>query len=157
VPDRRLLHDTWTDWLSTFHWDHFATLTFADPRSEASARTAFAHYTRALARLTHGGGIGYFVGYEYGTFGRLHLHALIRSSTPQTIFGHGGRARASSALSNKEVWQTWFDYFGRATVVPYDRKRGAAGYVSKYVTKRLAFYDIDNMQLDREISRTGTE
>jgi len=60
-------------------------------------------------------------------------------------------------LSNKEVWQTWFDYFGRATVVPYDRKRGAAGYVSKYVTKRLAFYDIDNMQLDREISRTGTE
>ena len=154
---RRTLHTTWTDWLSTFHWDHFATLTFADPRSEASARTAFAHYVRSLTRLTCGGSVGYFCGYEYGNFGRLHLHALLRTSAPQTVFAAGGRARASPSLLHRVVWQTWFDTFGRATVAPYDRRRGAAGYVSKYVTKRLAFYDIDNMVLEREISRTGTK
>jgi len=157
VPDSQRLHDTWTDWLSSFHWDHFATLTFADPRSEASARTAFTHYTRSLSRLTHGGSVGFFCGYEYGTFGRLHLHALLRTYTPQTRFGRCGRPPASKALSDKVVWETWFERFGRATVVSYDRRRGAAGYVSKYVTKRLAFYDIDNMMPEREISRTGTK
>jgi len=146
VPDKQQLHNTWTDWLSSFHWDHFATLTFADPRSEHSARTAFTHYIRSLTRLTVGGTVGYFCGYEYGTYGRLHLHALLRTSTPQTRLGPGGRARASSALPTDQVWRQWYDTFGRATVVPYDRKRGAAGYVSKYVTKRLAFYDIDKME-----------
>ncbi len=145
MPDSKQLHDTWTDWLSTFHWDHFATLTFKDPRTEASARRAFAKYVGSLSQLTHGGSVGYFCGYEHGTFGRLHLHALLRTASPQTYLARGGRARPSKALSDRQVWQAWFDRFGRATVSAYDRRRGAAGYVSKYVTKRLAFYDIDNM------------
>ena len=152
-----ILRDTWTDWLSTFHWDHFATLTFADPRSEHSARRAFAKYIRSLVRLTGGGSVGFFVGYEYGTLGRLHLHALLRTSAPQTRLGPGGRPRASSRLSEQSVWQTWYDDFGRATVAPYDRQRGAAGYVAKYITKRLAFYDIDNMVLASDIARSGTK
>jgi hypothetical protein len=145
VPPNEQLHSAWTAWLSTFHWDHFSTLTFAEPRSEASARRAFAKYVRGLRQLTYGGSVGYFCGYEYGTYGRLHLHALMRTSTPQTVLGPGGVPRASSALPSEVVWRAWFDTFGRATVAPYDRKRGAAGYVSKYVTKRLAFYDLDNM------------
>ena len=155
--DSRRLHDTWTDWLSSFHWDHFATLTFTEPRSEHSARRAFAKYVRSLDRLTGGGSVGYFCGYEYGTFGRLHLHALLRTSSPQTWLGHGGRPRASKALPTNQVWREWYDTFGRATVARYDRKRGAAGYVSKYVTKRLAYYDIDKMVPERDISPSGTK
>lgn len=157
TPPTRLLHDTWTNWLNTFHWDHFATLTFAEPRSEASARRAFAKYIRALHGLTCGGSVGYFCGYEHGTFGRLHLHALLRTASPQTYLAHGGRARASAALPDRQVWSAWFESFGRAQVSTYDPRRGATGYVSKYVTKRLAFYDLDNMQLERKILCTGTK
>ena len=157
MPAPQGLRDSWTKWLSSFHWDHFATLTFAEPRSEASARRAFNSYVRALHRLTHGGSVGYFCGYEYGTFGRLHLHALLRSASPQTVLAPGGCARASSALPTNQVWRAWYDSFGRAKVVRYDRKRGAAGYVSKYVTKRLAFYDIDNMEVECQYSPTGTK
>ncbi len=157
MPELKQLHDSWTDWLSTFHWDHFATLTFAEPRSEDSARRAFAKYVRSLSRLTAGGSVGYFCGYEYGTFGRLHLHALLRTSAPQTFLARNGRARASLALPSDWVWREWYEHFGRATVAPYDRKRGAAGYVSKYVTKRLAYYDIDNMEPEVVNSATGTK
>ncbi len=157
VDETARLHDTWTDWLSTFHWDHFATLTFADPRSEHSARKAFCAYVRSLRGQTNGGSVGYFCGYEYGTFGRLHLHALIRTHTPQTRLARRGVPRASTALPNETVWRTWYDRFGRASVSRYDRKRGAAGYVTKYVTKRLAYYDIDNMVLERDISPSGTK
>lgn len=147
MPETDLLREAWTAWLSGFHWDYFATLTFAEPRSEASARRAFHGYCRQLEGLTHGGSVGYFCGYEYGTFGRLHLHALMRTTTPQPDLGPGGVPHPSAALPCGLVWRTWFDRFGRATVAPYDPQRGAAGYVSKYVTKRLAFYDIDNMVL----------
>jgi hypothetical protein len=145
VPAQDSIHQAWTDWLTGFHWDHFATLTFAEPRSEASARRAFCSYVRDLTRQTHGGSVGYFCGYEYGTFGRLHLHALVRTATPQPDLGPGGVPHPSTALPSRLVWRTWFDRFGRATVADYDPQRGAAGYVSKYVTKRLAYYDIDNM------------
>lgn len=157
MPDSRGLHDAWTDWLSTFHWDHFATLTFAEPRSEHSARRAFNSYVRSLTRLTVGGSVGYFCGYEHGTFGRLHLHALLRTHTPQPDLGPAGMPHPQRSLPSRLVWSTWFDRFGRATVAPYDKKRGAAGYVSKYVTKRLAFYDIDNMVPEPINSATGTK
>jgi hypothetical protein len=145
VPASNSIRDAWTDWLSSFHWDHFATLTFADPRSEASARRAFNAFVGQLRGLTHGGSVGYFCGYEYGTFGRLHLHALMRTTTPQPDLGPGGVPHPCEALPSGLVWRTWFDRYGRATVTRYDPQRGAAGYVSKYVTKRLAYYDIDNM------------
>ncbi len=145
MPAQDSIRLAWTDWLSSFHWDHFATLTFADPRSEASARKAFLRFVGQLRGLTHGGSVGYFCGYEYGTFGRLHLHSLMRTSTPQPDLGVGGVPHPSAALPCELVWKTWFETYGRATVARYDPRRGAAGYVAKYVTKRLAYYDIDNM------------
>lgn len=146
------VHLAWTDWLSTFHWDHFATLTFREPRSEASARRAFEGYVRSVRSLTHGGSVGYFVGYEYGTFGRLHLHALMRTSSPQPDLFTSRCSRASEALPSETLWKVWWERYGRATVSDYDPKRGAAGYVSKYVTKALAYYDLDNPEPIRQIS-----
>lgn len=148
MPAPQELSTCWTDWLAAFHWDHFATLTFAEPRSEASAARAFNSYVRALRALTHGGSVGYFCGYEYGTFGRLHLHALIRTSTPQPDIGPRGLPHSSKALPDELLWHTWFERFGRAQVSRYDPKRGAAGYVTKYVTKRIAYYDIGDMVLE---------
>lgn len=139
------LHAAWTDWLSTFQWHYFATLTFAQPRTEASAARAFASYVRSLRQRQDGGDIGYFCGYEYGGAGRLHLHALLRAGTGQTEFDTGGRPHTPGSLPPEILWEVWFKRFGRAQVAAYDPRRGAAGYVSKYVTKRLAYYDIDNM------------
>lgn len=151
------LHQTWTDWLSTFHWDHFATLTFAEPRSEASARRAFAQYTRSLSSAHPGLDLGYFCGYEYGTFGRLHLHALLRTSQDQWDFGLRTVPCPQTILPNEVLWHYWYERYGRAKVETYDRRRGAAGYVSKYVTKRLAYYDLDNMVPEARDLLTGTK
>ena len=157
MPASQELRDSWTDWLSTFHWDHFATLTFAQPRTEASARRAFAKYVRSVRQFTYGDPVGYFVGYEHGTFGRLHLHALMRTTTPQPDLAAGGVPCARQALPDTLLWRLWYDSFGRAKVETYDPRRGAAGYVSKYVTKRLAFYDIDNMVPTARDLQTGTK
>ena len=145
MPPSQAVHEAWTNWLSTFHWDHFATLTFAQPRTEARARRAFAAFVRTVRLQTFGGSVGYFCGYECGTFGRLHLHALMRTNVPQTELAINANSHPSKAVPNKVLWACWFERFGRAKVETYDPKRGAAGYVSKYVTKRLSFYDLDNM------------
>lgn len=61
--------------------------------------------------------------------GRLHLHALLGGFAPH--------------VSRRAAWRFWFDRYGRAQLLPYDPARGAAQYVSKYVSKELAHYDIE--------------
>ena len=40
------------------------------------------------------------------------------------------------------MWRLGFRMFGRTHIEEYDDQLGAAGYVAKYVTKRLADYDL---------------
>ena len=46
------------------------------------------------------------------------------------------------------MWRLGFRMFGRTYIEEYDPDLGAAGYVSKYVTKRLADYDLWTRQHD---------
>lgn len=123
------LRHAWGEWLNAFHWDAWCTLTFREERSHASATRAFERFGRWLRREGNPAA-GWFYAHEVGSYGRLHLHALVGGLEPYT--------------SRRALWRWWFDHYGRAQILPFDPGRGAAYYVSKYVTKgELSHYDIE--------------
>jgi hypothetical protein len=128
----RTVVQDWAQWLGAYPWQAWGTLTFADGAfsSDAAGRAwnRYAAWLKVQYPLRT-----YFVGHEVGARGRLHLHCLLgvlsREENDRAAFSH--------------CWKWWFDRYGRAEVKGYDPQRGAAAYVSKYVTKALAHYDLD--------------
>ncbi len=134
----------WGDWLSEFEWSHWATLTFrpyvvpespglAPPtplRPRPGPPTDFARraFGGFIGRLEDrcGEPLAWFRGDELGErLGRLHLHALLSGT---------------DGLFPSTVGQSW--PYGFSAVEVYDPKLGAAHYLTKYVTKSLASYDL---------------
>lgn len=111
----------WGSFLSQFHWQGFATLTFKQPVSSTFAERAVAEWVTEAAEHAYG-----YVGFEKGWGGgRLHCHALLggiysgpRSDTRQSLF--------TALTVAKSDWR-----HGHIQTLPYDPKRGAAWYVSK--------------------------
>lgn len=118
------------EWLSQWQWDAWCTLTFRDGNfSPDAADRAFAKLAQTL-RVESAPTLSYFVGHELGGHtGRLHLHCLL-----------GGLPYGDS---RRGIWKWWHHRYGRAQVLPFDADRGAAFYVSKYVTKGLAHWDLE--------------
>jgi len=114
------------EWLSTYSWDWWCTLTFRNEYTPDAATRAFLRFASWLRHDSPG--VGYFVGHEVGRLGRLHLHALIGGLEP-----HVQRTAAA---------RRWERRHGHARIFPYDRDRGAAHYIAKYVSKELAEWDI---------------
>jgi len=114
------------EWLSTFPWDWWCTLTFRNEYSPDAATRAFLRLTDWLRKDSPG--VGYFVGHEVGRLGRLHLHALIGGLEPYV-------QRTAAA-------KRWDRRHGHARIFPYDPDRGASHYIAKYVSKELAEWDI---------------
>lgn len=136
------------DFLSGYPWSHFLTLTFKPlPRtgkkgdtltwgrftrrdtaagvSDAYAMRAWRGYLRDVSKLADVP-LFWFFGIEHGEKrGRLHVHALT-----------GNTERLPVQLL-REQWRNGF-----TRILSYDPSRGAAHYVSKYVTKQLAEWDI---------------
>jgi len=120
----------WGDWLSTFEWDWWCTLTFREPYSARASTRAFQRWAACLPTSdSSASGVRYFMAHEIGRLGRLHLHALLGDVHPGTL--------------RKNAWRIWFDRHGRAQILPYESELGAGHYISKYVTKDLAHYEIN--------------
>lgn len=116
--------DALGDWLDRMEWDYWATWTFEEPRSARSIRRAVeAHLKRVNASRA-------FWGIESGKVnGRMHAHGLLyfsRQIPPQA----------------KAIWRDWYGRHGRAHIDEFDDDGGAAHYVSEYVTKDIADYDV---------------
>jgi hypothetical protein len=113
-------------------WHYWGTLTFREERSRSSIRR---HIQGHLARC---GVSRAFWGVEAGKVsGRLHGHALY----------HFDRQIPPQAKSIWEDWWTVEGARGRAHVDQFEQEKGATHYVSKYVTKDLADYDVQGKDL----------
>jgi hypothetical protein len=125
---------------STYPWDWFATLTFArDGISPAGAQYWFRRYLEDAARA--GAAKPYaFRADEYGPRnGRYHLHALVGNVRHLQIFC--GERLAKDAWGQHCCWvHRW--PCGYARIYSYDAERGANYYLSKYVVKSLANWDV---------------
>jgi hypothetical protein len=71
---------------------------------------------------------------ETGKFGRRHAHILYEFAD----FGESGFYVPPAQF----LWHDWFERHGRAHIDRFDPKRGATHYVTKYVSKQLADYDL---------------
>lgn len=139
-PQPKPLSAEFGEWLKSWQWEAWGTLTFKDPNyTHEAASRAFGRFTRWLQREGNPD-VSHFVGHEIGSLGRLHMHCLLGSLAPMT--------------SRSALWRWWFTHYGRAEIKGYDPEQGAAVYVSKYVSKELAHYDLDLTGLDRCQSET---
>lgn len=131
--------DAFGDWLDRLQyddageleheWDYWATWTFREQRTDRAVRRAIESH---LERI---GVSRAFWGMESGKVnGRLHGHGLL----------HFARQIPPQA---KDIWQDWFKRHGRAHVDQFEQKKGASHYVSKYVSKDLADYDLQGADI----------
>jgi len=123
----------------TYPWDWFATFTFARTISPNGAAYWFERYLRAAGN--EGVAKPYaFRADEYGPlFGRFHLHALIGNVSHLTLWC--GDFLPPNAWGKKCCWlHRW--PCGYARIFPYDPALGARYYLSKYITKQLASWDL---------------
>jgi hypothetical protein len=130
TPQPPSVSDAMGQWLASYPWDSWGTLTFraGEFTNEAATRAweKFARWFGALHPLGT-----WYVGHEVGARGRLHMHCLLGSMSP-----------ANDAERSK-LWEWWFKRYGRAQVFGYDPERGAAKYIAKYCAKELAHYDLN--------------
>jgi hypothetical protein len=118
------------EWLNQHRWDAWCTLTFRAGNFSAEAATRAYEQWLAYIATTGSPSVTWFMGHEVGgQGGRLHLHGLI--------------GNLESYTSRTKLWEWWFKRYGRAQVLRYDAERGASYYVSKYVTKGLAEWNLD--------------
>jgi hypothetical protein len=104
---------------------HARRINSAAPVSQEYALRQWGTFRRNLA-LDVGVPMFWFYGVEHGEkFGRLHLHALTGNTERLPVF----RIR--------ELWKA-----GWSHVKPYDPRKGASYYITKYVSKELAEWDI---------------
>lgn len=138
------LTDALGKWLSELHqqfpWDWFATFTFARKEiTEFGAQYWLRRYLEDAAAA--GAAKPYaFRADEYGPlYGRYHMHALVGNVSHLQIYcgtwlpmGDWGRPCC------------WLHRWpcGIARIFPYDPRRGANYYLSKYVVKALANWEL---------------
>jgi len=118
------------DWLTGFEWDCWCTWTF-DARfgDTGPSPDRCLYHTRRWIEHLPGPRTGYFIAVERGTGGRVHSHGLIRlpdGCTPK----------------RNSLWRSWKQRYGRCSVLHYNRDRGAAYYVAKYITKEPLGWDL---------------
>lgn len=120
VNDKKLIQQTWGDWLSDWDWEWYCTLTFRDNVGIRRANSLWQMWYKQLITATR-------KDVQYVRFtewqrnrGVPHYHVLM--------------------LNLKHVrrltWlDRWVDLAGWARIHKYNSNKGAAYYLSKYITK----------------------
>ena len=107
------------DWLSTFEWDWFCTLTFALPRRSNALSLVPRWIERSVFPLYIASGLAWFAEEYHADGERLHLHGLI----------HLDPVPSFERLSKH--WRR----IGRCKIEQHDPSRGAVDYCAKYISK----------------------
>ena len=144
---RQVLKQSWGDWLSELGdrvggWDWWVSLTFRDIEGQGAWTRPGWSYTGKAWRL-------WLTELEQRVFEQTPLDSLkpspnriewVRCREEQkgrgidhfhALLGGVGDLRRNGA------WQWWFDKYGIARILPYNRELGAGYYLCKYVTKEL--------------------
>ena len=122
----------YSDWLQSYNWDYFLTVTFRKPRFDA-------YY--ALKDVWHclqdqNAAVAFLVAEPHRYAHNLHIHGLASS-----------KAGWDPAMTLP--WETWgslFKRFGRSKVEPVNEPGAVAGYCTKYVMKSQGINMADHYQ-----------
>jgi hypothetical protein len=126
---------SWGEFLSQFSWDWYVTLTFDGDVKTFTAHNRCKAWLRALEKAA-GHPIAWFRADEYGErFGKFHMHLLIANV---------------AHIHRFTFMELWNQRNGFARIYPFDPRKGAAFYVSEYVSKQLGEWEIsDNLEAFR--------
>jgi hypothetical protein len=119
------------EYAGKFPWQFWMTGTFKPDQSyrdTIKTKRAFYRFEDDLRDKFGKGGIEHFMAVERFKHGEFtHVHSLMNGL---------------EGLTDTQVWETWFNRFGRATVEPYDSSKGAAHYLTKYLVKEVCDWDL---------------
>lgn len=121
-PVRPDLQHPMGNWLGTFPWNWYATMTFADTIHPEQAARRWARWVRDLEERQRQR-IRWARALEYQKRGVIHYHALV-------WFGGADEARR---LTGMDRWEEIGA--GYARIVQYDSALGATHYLGKYIAK----------------------
>lgn len=132
-------------WLDEYSWDTFATLTFRTQDYGSGPVPPTLKKCRAATEkaLRNNGFRRAFWGAERGYEGRWHVHTLLESQRLEAlpvVSTPAGRRDTTLAAENLDQW--WRKRYGLTRIERYLPARGAASYVSKYVSKQMSDYDL---------------
>jgi len=122
---RKELREEMGEWLQSYKWDYFLTVTFREPRPPHLALNVLNQVRKVLKSASPP---LLFLGTEQHASSLLHVHGLMMAGSP--------------ALSTRAVWKLLFDRFGRSKVDGVLDKKKVAMYVTKYVVKDLAEWGV---------------
>jgi len=105
--------------LNRYNWDWFTTLTFRYPPTTYTALRKVNDWLITLQRDINRY-VGYYITQEKGMLGTVHFHLLMGNL---------------DGVNRKKYWKLWFIRNGAARILPYDPKKGACYYLTKYVIK----------------------
>lgn len=133
----------WVDLLSRYNWDWFATLTFRDLPKSYTAINRTKKWLTAIKKQEKRS-ISYFMCMEWTKVqNRPHTHLLIGNL---------------EGVRRDKWWSTWYTWYGRARILPYDKGLGAGYYLTKYVVKDVyqsGMFEIGGLQEDRQLKLRG--
>lgn len=128
------------EWLGSFQWTYYATLTTKYRLSMPAARKAAEGMAKELGK---GGSYRFFFAIEpFDLRNGFHIHALIDAPTGYQykhliqIWQHvSGNKRKKKEGETESTWN-------RIDLQTYDPKLGAKHYVGKYIMKQRTDYDM---------------
>ncbi|MCS7352438.1 MAG: hypothetical protein RMM10_13215, partial [Anaerolineae bacterium] len=123
----------WAEFLVRFNWEIFYTQTFQDPVGYPRlAMERLVGVVRSFC-LRYGVGVLVFVVAEEHKLGSYHAHAILSSLSPRSLL--------SLKDSLRFIWLLGTERYGIARAESIDSIGGVTGYITKYMTKRMADYD----------------
>ncbi len=152
--------ETFGGWLSGLApWMWFCTLTFSQPVNPSTARYWFDKYLQKIEDAVNSPSVDSantfgrrkeiraFRGDELSPQrGRLHIHSLIADVEGLSIFC--GVKLPPTKWGRRCCWtHAW--PCGYARILPYDPKRGASYYVSKYVANPIGDWELYGFHADK--------
>jgi hypothetical protein len=120
-------------------WDAFATWTFNRIVTAVGAMFWAKHHIKWMEKAAQQRLYGFVAAERGGNGGLIHLHALI-GNVKHMQFYCGEKLSPGNGSQKCCLTHAW--PCGYANVFPYDPTLGAKYYVSKYVTKDLAEWDL---------------
>jgi len=92
------------------------------------ARKCFDRYVKNIGGKSKGRNIDYFMAVEWNKAKEFtHVHAMLNGVKDHDL---------------RQLWEKWFNPYGRATVERYEKGKGANHYLTKYCLKELCDWDI---------------
>jgi chitodextrinase len=130
------------DYLGTFNWNTFITGTTKYELTLPSARRLVERWYNTF---NHVGTALFWVAEKYEVKDGHHIHALLQGNVPyrQLIDNwQWATGNKSDFVSAQGDFKWHKDTWNRIDIQKYDNRRKAGGYVSKYVFKKHADYDL---------------